>query len=46
MSSVGNVKMTLASVSSSDENFLGKNTGAAEGKRESRAPEEHFEEQG
>ena len=26
--------------------FLGKNTGAAEGKRESRALEEHFEEQG
>ena len=46
MSSMGNVKMTLASVSSSDENFLGKNTGAAEGKRESRALEEHFESRG
>jgi hypothetical protein len=46
MSAMGNVKMTLASVSSSDENFLSKNTGAAEGKRESRALEEYFEEQG
>ena len=43
---MGNVKMTLALVSSSDENFLGENTGAAKGKWESRALEEHFEEQG